>query len=118
VRTFSLDEIAQRLGLEPVAGSRSTPAGGLIRWRTVGIELAARNPALPFFIEWDPGSPFPGATASPAAVISRIEIGESPTTLSTWLGRPHSLPIRVVEGHPGLARVVLDAEHGEIAFDP
>ena len=34
-----------------------------------GIEQAAAEPALPFFIEWGPETPFPGAAAT------NVEVG-------------------------------------------
>jgi hypothetical protein len=50
VRTPDLDEIAARLGLEPAAGSRTTPDGRTVSWRSAGIDGAATEPTLPFFL--------------------------------------------------------------------
>ena len=115
VRPPSLDEIAERLGLEPISGSRETPTGETIRWRTVGVDQAASDPSLPFFIERAEGMPFPGADIAPAASISRLDLSGSSDTLSAWLGN-HSLPIRVRAGSPGIVRLVLAGEHGEIVL--
>ena len=60
VRTDELDDVASRLGLTVEAGSRTGRDGGLVRWRLAGVEEAATEPALPFFIEWAPGTPLPG----------------------------------------------------------
>src|SRR5215217_5363619 len=60
VRTNELDGVASRLGLAVAAGSRATRGGQLLRWRLAGIEQAAAEPSLPFFIEWEPGTPLPG----------------------------------------------------------
>jgi hypothetical protein len=47
----------------PEAGSRATPDGGLLRWRSGGVAEPLIRGA-PFFIEWAEGSPHP-ATTSP-----------------------------------------------------
>jgi Glyoxalase-like domain len=116
VRTPDLDGVAERLDLTPMPGSRATPAGDVMRWRTVGVDQAAACPTLPFFIERSHGVPFPGATAVPSATISRLELSGSPLALSAWLG-DHSLPIRIRRGSPGIARVVLAGKSGEILLD-
>ena len=119
VRTSDLDRAARRVGVNPVEGSRVTPAGEIIRWRTVGVEQAAEYPSLPFFIEREPGMPFPGEASMPAATLSTLEIQGCPDKLSAWLG-DHSLPVRIADGSPGITRVILTSEDGEIviAGDP
>jgi hypothetical protein len=49
---------------EPQAGSRQTPLGDVIRWRTFEV-TRPQIAGAPFFIEWDPASAHP-ATTSPA----------------------------------------------------
>ena len=115
VRPPNLDEVAQRLGLEAVPGSRATPTGEVIRWRTVGVDQAPSDPSLPFFIERAQGTSFPGAGTQPVATVSRLDIRGSSDALSAWLG-DHSLPIRVLAGSPGIASVALAGEHGQIVL--
>jgi hypothetical protein len=46
----------------PIDGSRQTPAGGLLKWKTLGVTHSLRGGAVdpvPFFIEWDAGSRHP-----------------------------------------------------------
>ena len=118
VRPGDLDNTATRLGLEPQQGERERPDGELLRWRTAGVEEAATQPGVPFFIEWAPPSPFPGATARNDAVssIARLDIETQPTKLAAWLGQ-HTLPIRVSAGERGLTRVVLERAAGEIVLE-
>ena len=114
VRPRDLDATTQRLGLSPQEGSRQTPRGELLRWRSAGIEEAVREPSLPFFIEWALGTAYPGAISGdepPSASISRLEIDGDPTALSAWLGN-HSIPLRVSRGRPALRRVVLAPRPG------
>ncbi len=60
VRTDEIDDVARRLRLTVRSGSRVTPTGDRLEWRAAGMEEAAAERALPFFIEWGPGTPFPG----------------------------------------------------------
>ena len=77
------------------------------------------HPGLPFFIEWAPQTPFPGAVArgsGPVPAVARLEIETQPERLAAWLGE-HTLPIRVSAGKRGLTRVVLEGSAGEIVLE-
>ena len=115
VRTSDLDEVAHRLGRPIGGGSRVTPEGRMLRWRTAALEQSAAQPSLPFFIEWAEGSTFPGCAAvtHPAGAIE-IATGHV-DQLSQWLGR-HELPICVREGRPSVERVVLKGSGTEIVL--
>jgi hypothetical protein len=117
VRTDDLDRIAQRLGLGTVAGSRVTPAGEVLRWRTAGRDLLDAAPSLPFFIEWDRQSRFPGqapaAHRAGSAAITRVDLAGDAERLSEWLG-PHDLPITIAEGRSAIRRVLIGTTAGEI----
>jgi hypothetical protein len=119
VRTHELDAVARRLGLTVRAGSRAAPGGELLRWRSAGIEQAAAEPALPFFIEWGQGTPLPGR-ANATHPVGRVEVAElildgDADRLASWLGN-HALPIAVRPGTPGLASIVLSGVAGEIVL--
>jgi Glyoxalase-like domain len=116
VRTSDLDDLAQRLGESPLAGSRATPAGETIRWRTVGLDQAVEDPSLPFFIERSPGSLFPGTASMPTATLSGLDLQGSPAKISAWLG-DHALPIRIADGSPGITRIELASDDGEIVVE-
>ena len=92
VRTSGLDDVAGRLGLTVRNGSRVTPSGEELRWRSAGVDEAIAEPCLPFFIEWGEGVRLPGAENPRPATISRLVLGGSPDRLAVWLGG-HSLPI-------------------------
>ena len=101
VRTDRLDELADRLDLPVVSGSR-----GELRWRAAGFERAAAEPLLPFLIEWGEGTSHPGA--EPAGNDTRelsLELTGDLSRLDAWLG-PHELPVAVRPGAPAVARVV------------
>jgi Glyoxalase-like domain len=50
-------EIAGIKTVGPQPGSRKRPDGKLLRWQTLGIEQT--TPLVPFFIQWEAGSPHP-----------------------------------------------------------
>jgi hypothetical protein len=110
VRTHELDDIARRLGLAVQAGSRAATGGKLLEWRSAGIEEAAAEPSLPFFIEWKPGTALPGRAAathrSGPVEIARLELDGDADRLAAWLGN-HQLPISVRAGKPAVASIVL-----------
>jgi Glyoxalase-like domain len=115
VRTSGLDELAERLGLIVRSGSRVTPSGEELRWRSAGVDEAIAEPCLPFFIEWGDGVRLPGMENPRRATISRLVLEGSPDRLASWLGE-HSLPIRVLSGPAEVAAVVLSTSAGEIVL--
>jgi hypothetical protein len=120
VRTNTLDEVARRLGLAVTAGSRAARGGQLLRWRLAGIEQAAAEPSLPFFIEWEHGTPLPGeARAShraPGVQIAKLQLAGDADRLAAWLGA-HRLPISVHPGAPALTSIILTGAAGEIVLE-
>lgn len=117
VRTNDLDAIAERLGLTPLPGSRPTADGRVLRWRGAGLERAAREASLPFFIEWAPDSPFPGRipVAHPAVPtgIAKVVVEGDPMGLSSWLGDT-SIPVEVRPGRSRVAAVVIASHTDDI----
>jgi hypothetical protein len=119
VRTDDVAAVARRLHLQPAEGSRTTPDGRLLRWRTAGIERAAREPSLPFFIEWGEGTPHPGAErlgpgdADAPHQLVRAEVSGDAARLDAWLGGER---VRVVvePGPPAVRAVVLAADGTEL----
>ncbi len=130
VRTTRLDDVARRLGLQVTPGSRATPDGRVLRWRTAGVAEAAAQPPVPFFIEWDADTPFPGDAAARHGVapngIVRLEVQGDVQRLTAWLGAGHDLPVvfaagrRGAEdddrGRPGVRLVVVGTERGPLVI--
>ena len=111
-----VDAIAHRLGLAIEPGARTRPDGAELRWRGAGLEAPERDPWLPFFITWDTSPELhPGRTPvehpSGAAGIAWLELGGDEARLREWLGGAE-LPIRVVDGEPGLRAVGLRGSSG------
>jgi glyoxalase-like protein len=119
VRTDDIEDVGRRLGLPVRAGSRLTPNGDRLEWRAVGMEEAAADGSLPFFIEWGAATPFPGHAPvehpGGTPVITRILTHGDPAWLADWLGG-RELPITVSPGTPMLAGIVLSRADGHIVI--
>jgi hypothetical protein len=119
VRVDDIEGRARRLGLTVTPGSRARPDGRTIRWRTAGVEVAALEPFLPFFIQWSDETDLPGRTPVTHAIgpvrLARLEIDGDPSRLATWLG-DHRLPIEVRPGDAAVGHVVLEHRGGEIVL--
>ena len=117
VRTDDLDGIATRLGLEVVEGSRQSGEGTRLRWMTAGVSQAAAEPGLPFFIQWDLGTPLPGQAAvqhrAGVVELTRLGIDGDADRIHAWL-RTNTLPLNIRPGTRGLTSVSLATPRGPI----
>jgi hypothetical protein len=120
VRTPTLDDVAARRGLDVTAGCRELAGGRVLRWRLAGIEQAAAEPCLPFFLQWADDAPLPGEAPvdHPAGEVSlaRVELTGDAARVTEWLDEP-TLPVIVGPGLPGVARLVVRTGGGEIVLD-
>ena len=120
VRTDAIDEVAGRLGASMTEGSRATPGGDILRWRSAGLDVATVEPGLPFFIEWGDGVHLPGATAVPHPSgdvrLRRLSLSVDAARLASWLGE-NDLPVSVTSGRAGVVSVVLARGEEEFGFD-
>ena len=107
VRTDDLDSVAGRLDLTIADGARARPDGTVLRWRMAGLERSAEEPSLPFFIEWGPGTPYPGQALAQSAAIDELRLQGDPRQIAQWVGDA-DVPISVREGRPELQSVVVD----------
>lgn len=119
VRTDAIEPIAARLGLEVSAGSRTRPDGRVIAWRGAGLADPRREPYMPFFIQWDLASDdlYPGRMRAGHGVKARglawVEVAGDGERLRGWLGEAR-LPIRVVDGDPGVRAFAVETAEGEL----
>ena len=117
VRTPALDATAARNGLMIASGGRATPNGSELRWRMAGIDQAAAEPSLPFFIEWSAGTELPGRLpiVHPGGSVRlvRVVLQGDAERLGTWLG-DHRMPVAIRPGHAAVAQVILDRDGVEL----
>lgn len=119
VQVDDLDAAAARVGVAPYDGATEGERGTL-RWRTV------TGPAhLPFFISyaddgdeaarvarWNAHYDRVGHECAPTH-FSRLDVAGDPAEYAAWLGR-HDLPLRFVEGPPGLRAVAIATARGDV----
>jgi hypothetical protein len=115
-----LDAVAARLGLEVIGGRRERPDGTTLRWRSAGLEDPRREPWMPFFIAWEvPPGLHPGRARAGHGVrvdgIVWIEVAGDADRLDDWLGGDE-LPVRVVDGSPGIRAVAIATAGGELVI--
>ncbi len=120
LRPASLDTALARLraaGFEPVGptpGSRRTPDGRLLEWRTGGARGAGLSLA-PFLIEWSPRTAHPSASSPGGCRLDRLEIREpEPEALRRYLQAVGHLA-GVTAGHRGMV-VHLSCPKGPVSF--
>lgn len=116
----AIDATAARLGLTPEPGSRTLPDGRVVAWRGAGIDDPRRTPDLPFFIEWagdpaaHPGARGGGHRADPSGV-AWVEIAGDADRFASWTDGAQ-LPVRFVDGGPGVVAVALATPAGELVI--
>ena len=121
LRTDDIRHRADGLGLEPVEMTRQRPDGTVLSWSLAGVEETFGPDRLPFFIQWhgDPAH-HPGRTPAPHRVrpmgITGIELSGDRTEIERRLGS-HRLPVIVSDGAPGVRRVVVATEDGEVVLE-
>ena len=94
-------------GVEPIAARLGTSITTITREgltaRLTGLAESLHRPFLPFFLSRDSGVADPGALGD-AGGLTWIEVAGDRALLDQWLGGAE-LPVRVVEGTPGVRAV-------------
>jgi hypothetical protein len=117
VQTDDLALASTRLTLPVVSGSIELADGRKGSWRIVGAGEAMAEPWLPFFISYDQRSdrsPLAESAGAPD-YLAWIEVAGDAARLREWLG-DEPLPVRVVDGTPGLRAVGLARGTSEIVI--
>jgi hypothetical protein len=118
VQTDDLALVSDRLGLPLVKGSIELADGQRGSWHMVGAVEAMAEPWLPFFISYGPRlarSPLAEAAAGVPERLAWVEVAGDAGRLREWLG-DNSLPVRVVDGMPGLRAVGIARGASEIVI--
>jgi len=121
VHTDSLDVLIARLRaanlavLGPFPGSRRTPDGNLLSWRTARLSDAALQ-AAPFLIEWGSGVVHPSATSPGGCRLTKLTVGEpSPSQLNAFFALVGMHPVAEPGATQGLS-FTLECPRGNITF--
>jgi hypothetical protein len=124
VRTPTIDDDAERLGLDVVPGSRVRPDGSTLAWRLAGVADAGSGDGRPFLIAWDDDASMPGRAPvdhphGPAALSSLVVAGDR-VALERWVGG--AIPgVHVVPpgtSGTGVVEVVVQTAQGSVVLHP
>jgi hypothetical protein len=120
LRDDAIEATAKRLDLRLERGSRTLPDGRVVAWRGAGIDDPRRTSDLPFFIEWTgEQDAHPGAGGvghrSGADDIAWVQIAGDADRFAAWTGDA-SLPVRFVDGEPGVVAVGLSTPDGDLVI--
>jgi len=121
LHTRALNDLVNRLraaGItteEPTHGSRRTPDGTLLAWRTAavvgpGLELA------PFFIEWAEGSAHPSTTSPEGCRLISLNLTQPDPVQLTRFFAAAGYAASVRAGSTPAMQLVLECRHGRVTF--
>jgi hypothetical protein len=121
IRTEQIEVDAARVGTAPEHRSRRRPDGSLLEWQAAGLDAALAEPWLPFFMQWRAGD-FPGSTPVQHPLgrcsLAWIEISTpDPPRLAPYTA-DRELPLRVVDGEPGIHAAAIATPAGERVLRP
>jgi len=99
----------------PQPGSRTTPAGEVLKWETFSIEPEPAG--SPFFITWSPGSPHPATTSPRGCTLTRFEIATPEAKQLQAASSALHLPVTVVSSSSVRYSVSLQCPAGPVVFE-
>lgn len=99
---------------EPIPGTRRTPAGDLLQWRTLVLESPPKG--APFFIEWSRDSVHPSASSPAGCRLQSLDIATPVPAALDKLLRMIEAPVRVREAAALELTVNLDCPRGAVSF--
>jgi len=124
LRTDDIEAVAARLGLVVEARRRTRPDGVLLTWRAAGLSLALADASTPFFMQWDDPAQYPGLMPARhpngARRVAWLEVAPADADrLARWSAGA-TAPLRVVgdAASPGLLRVAVETDDGEVVLSP
>jgi hypothetical protein len=110
---------AAQLGLAfqgPVASSRRTPEGSLLRWRLGHTQGSAFGRQLPFYIDWQ-DAPHPSATVPGGLRLLSLEMVHPQADALAALYAGLGVPVPVRPGDSAGLRAVVAGPTGEVLLD-
>jgi catechol 2,3-dioxygenase-like lactoylglutathione lyase family enzyme len=113
-----IEEVTSRLGLQATPGFRAYSGGQKVTWHSAGMEAFAAE-GLPYFFAWDDQKYRLGPTRPQHRIeprgIAWVEMGGNPERIHEWIGGA-DLPLRVIDGKPGLHTVGIETVNGEVVL--
>jgi hypothetical protein len=103
----------------PRDGSRHTPDGQTLRWKTMGVlngfGMAGVEP-VPFFIEWAPDSAHPSGAAPSGCRLASFEIEHPAAAEISKLFAELGINALVKRGKAARLQAILDTPNGKVAL--
>jgi len=99
----------------PTPGSRKRPDGRVLHWQTLNLKDDAGG-LLPFFIEWDAGSPHPSSDAPAGCQLIRLEILTPDPARLARLASAMSLAVPIAKGPAPQLRAVIEGPKGSLSL--
>jgi hypothetical protein len=100
--------------LGPFPGSRLRPDGQVLEWKIVAIQ--STDNALPFFIQWQPGSPHPSTTSPGGCTLDSLKLHDPNPEAMKRLGERLGLALLVeTAAAPGIG-FTLRCPKGAVEF--
>jgi hypothetical protein len=109
VRTAGFDPVG------PTPGSRRTPDGQLLEWRTAGVEGKGLELA-PFVIEWGKATPHPAGTSPGGCTLAGVTLILPDTTRLGGFLTAAGVSIPLTVGPAPELRVSLDCPRGRVSY--
>ncbi|HEU5265763.1 MAG TPA: VOC family protein [Jatrophihabitans sp.] len=125
IRVDDIGAFETRLRRRAAPGHRRRPDGFDLRWRQIGINDAADDPQLPFFVQWESDEQHHPAAGGSTITLRRLEIAGDEPTVDTYLGTSARQPLDGIEvewlspfeGDTGVVAAVFDTPSGEVRVD-
>ena len=121
IRTNHIHRVSERLALTPERRRRLRPDGTMLTWQAAGLERSLREAWLPFFMQWDDPSRFPGGLPVTHPVgecaLAWLQLSTpEPGRLERWTEDEGELPLRVGSDGEGIDAVAIATPAGEMVI--
>jgi hypothetical protein len=101
----------------PRDGSRQTPSGKVLRWRSLGVinTLGGDNvEPVPFFIEWASGSPHPSGDSPAGCELRSLELGHPDSAALAAILKALAIDARISQSATVRMRASIQTPKGTI----
>jgi hypothetical protein len=117
--------IEARLARAAAAGHRRRPDGFDLRWQQIGVNDAAADPQLPFFVHWQSDDRHHPSAGGSGVALTRLEIAGDEHRVDEYLGTSTQQPLDGIavdwlgpdDDDTGLVAAVFETANGIVRID-
>jgi hypothetical protein len=125
IRVEDITPVEARLGRPAAPGHRRRPDGFDLRWQQIGINDAAQDPQLPFFIRWLTDDEHHPSAGGSRLKLRRLEIAGDEDRVDAYLGTSTLQPLDGIDvewldpsdDDTGVLAAVFETASGEVRLD-